>query len=77
MAPSSNEKLQQMWPTSIEQFDRIRRPKNTQSLISGPNRILVIAGIQCSVQGNLSWRYWDAMETSEDFIPVQSDYEPA
>lgn len=75
--PGSIERLRAQWPGALDRFDKSRWASNTSNYTqpSRPNRLIVIAGVQMSPQGNLQWRYGAAMETTEDFIPVDSQYE--
>lgn len=74
--PLSIERLRTQWPASMERFDRSKNaPTAPASPDARPNRMFVIAGVQMSQQGNLNWRYGAAMETTEDFIPIDSQYE--
>lgn len=75
---SSIERMRQQWPSALDRFDRSKWSQAAQTTTpSGgrPNRMIVIAGVQMSYQGNLIWRYGAAMETTEDFIPIDSQYE--
>ncbi|CAM8641710.1 Protein of unknown function DUF1173 [Comamonadaceae bacterium] len=76
--PGSIERLRAQWPASMERFDRSKHSQPVQASQhpeARPNRMFIIAGVQLSQQGNLNWRYGAAMETTEDFIPIDSQYE--
>lgn len=76
--PGSIERLRAQWPASMDRFDRSKNAPAAPTALdpdARPNRVFVIAGVQLSQQGNLNWRYGAAMETTEDFIPIDSQYE--
>jgi hypothetical protein len=72
--PGSIERLRAQWPAAMDRFDKSKWAQGGAQN-SRPNRLIVIAGVQMSDQGNLQWRYGAAMETTEDFIPIDSQYE--
>ncbi|MDT8992890.1 DUF1173 family protein [Curvibacter sp. APW13] len=72
--PGSIERLRTQWPAALERFER-SKDATTASPDARPNRLLIIAGVQLTQQGNLNWRYGAAMETTEDYIPIDSQYE--
>lgn len=75
--PGSIERLRNQWPASMERFDRSKQASTDAPADpdARPNRMFIIAGIQLSQHGNLQWRYGAAMETTEDFLPIDSQYE--
>lgn len=78
-SPMSIERLRHQWPATMARFDK--SPQATALTPGTPpppdtgNRVIVLAGVQMTQQGNLMWRFGSAMETVGDFIPVESQFE--
>lgn len=76
-AQGSIERLRQQWPAAMDRFIRQqgRRWQGAPTDGDTENRIMILAGVQASANGNLQWRYGAAMETTDVWIPVDSEYE--
>lgn len=72
----SMERLRDQWPNMMQRFERKKGGVNKPNQgAESQNRLFIIAGVQRSDKGNLQWRFGSAMETTEHFIPVDSQFE--
>lgn len=72
-------RLHDQWPHAVNRFLQGQEKRGAVSTghatEKSPNRLFVIAGVQQSESGSLQWRFGAAMETTDEFIPVESAYE--
>lgn len=73
--PVSLERMRSQWTAAMARFERQSAAAVQPNAQERPNRLFIIAGIQLDDHGGLQWRYGAAMETTEDFIPIDSQYE--
>lgn len=69
----SIERLQTQWPHVFTRF--MRRQGGHSNVAASNNRLFIICGVQRTDRGGLQWKYGAAMETTDQFIPVDSQYE--
>lgn len=68
-------RLQSQFTHGLEHFEKRPTQHTAEWSKEATPRIFIIAGIQRSQTGTLKWCYGAAMETTANFIPVDSGYE--
>lgn len=71
----SIDRLQRQWPHMFARFMRRRAVQSDAAMVTNQNRLFVICGVQRTDRGSLQWKFGAAMETTENFIPIDSQYE--